>query len=172
MNRSKRVVTLFPALVIVGCGTLATQGPQERPLQSARIAAQAKPDGAIPALPASPKTPSKVVKADPISSDAVSLETAYARLTATPGYVYPGGRSLLFLDVWSTSKPIRSYEARWLATDGFLDRWYTYDSGWNGWRAPFSSFPHFAHIQARVKVKFQDSSTAAGTVAVNVWINQ
>ncbi|MBM3267544.1 MAG: hypothetical protein FJZ01_07845 [Candidatus Sericytochromatia bacterium] len=148
------VSKVLPVLIVAGCGTVpAVTAPKAQPQQAKAQAVTAKSDVNV-----------KVAE--------LGTKAAYARLSANPGIVHKGGRSWLNLDVWSDSKKIKSWNARWWASEGMLDRWVTRDSSYNGWWAPFNPFSTYSYIQARVHVDFEDGTDADGTLQVSVWVTQ
>lgn len=155
-NFATFTILLMPALLVAGCGAPATTGstsPAGTTTKSTTVAARA----------ATPKS-------GDVAPSQIQIQGAYARLQAVPSSVFAGGRSTLYLDVWSEDKKITSYEAQWYATDGHLDRWYTKATGMNGWWAPFSPFTNFSHISARVRVEFEDGTSASGTVGTSIYV--
>ncbi len=144
---------ILPVLLVVGCGASpAVSGtPAGNTTKTAPVATQA-------------------AKTGDVTTSQIQIQGAYARLQASPGTVQKGGRATLWLNVWSDDKPIRSYEAQWYASEGMLDRFYTRSSSMNGWWAPFNPVFQNSQIQARVRVDFEDGTTATGTLATTIWV--
>lgn len=144
----------MPMLLVAGCGAPAITG-------NGNLAGTAAKSAPVAA---------KASKADDVAPSQIQIQGAYARLQALPSTVNAGGRSSLYLDVWSTDKRITSYEAQWYATDGQLDRWYTRSTSYNGWWAPFQPVFSTSQVQARVRVNFEDGTYASGTVGTTIWV--
>jgi len=147
-----KFVALMAVLLVAGCGTSPVVTGTTAP--KAQVAARS--------VPASHGADLKTAQ--------VEIKGAYARIQG-PGSVMKGGYATLWLDVWSTDKRVKSYEAQWYAQEGMLTRFYTVNSSSNGWWAPFNPIFSNSQIQARVRVTFDDNTSASGTVYTNIWVH-
>ncbi len=157
MKHNSLVAKILPVLIVAGCGTAPAIAP-----------ALTQTKAATPA-----KTTAAAAKSDVnVKVAQLGTKSAYARLQSSSGIVPKGGRAWLNLDVWSDDKKIKSWDARWYATEGMLDRWITRDTGYNGWWAPFNPMFTNTQIQTRVHVDFEDGTDADGTLQISIWVTK
>ena len=152
---------ILPVLVVAGCGVANTAGNTTGTTATKAVTK--------PATTTAQAAPAPITGKDVKTAD-LTLQNAYARLTASPGIVQRGGFSQLYLDVWSTDKKIKSTEARWYSTEGHLTQWITRNRSMNSWWAPFSPLYQNSLIQSRVHVEFEDGTEANGTLQVSIWV--
>jgi hypothetical protein len=135
------------ALLAAGCGTV--QGSQVPGGQPLAVSGSQSVRAASPNKAATGQD--KAAGGGYVVGEGVRTKYAWVRLRQDTYFIRPGNQVRLWLDI-SASKPIRSFDADWYATEGRLYRWRTDNVwDWNYWTAPDREGSYWLRLNVNIQ---------------------